>query len=181
MTPLTPEQSQMVEDNIGLAYSTAWKLLPQFPLEFDEILSLCFLGLCKAVKKFNPDKGFKFSTFAAKIMYYEVLTFVSPQTPKIKSLYLEEVFSSETNFNWEDLLGTYEVEDEIVCKVATEQIIAKLDSIEINEKYREIMRIHSQEPELSQEEIGQRVGCSPKVVWWAFKKSREKLKPIYTG
>ena len=176
--PLTPEQSQMVEDNIKLAYSTAWKLVPKFSLDFDEILSICLLSLCKSTQKFDPSRGFKFSTFAVNTMYYAVLAVLNPPKPQIKTMYLEDVFNSDNGQTWENVLGTYGIENEIVCQVAAEQIIASLDNIKMNETYKEIMRIHFREPELLQEEIGQMVGCSQKNVWWAFKKTREKLRPM---
>ena len=178
MTPLTPEQSQMVENNIKLAYHEAWKLVHKFPLDFEEILSICFITLCESVQKFDPSKGFKFSTYATKVMYYRVLATVNPQVPQIKCLYLEELLPLEDGQTWEDLLGTYDIEDEIVCEIAAKQIIAQLDKIKINEKYREIMKLHFYRPELMQDEIAGIVGCGIKTVHWALKTARDKLRPM---
>lgn len=68
---LTKEESKMVEENIGLAYDRADKLYKQYqyrltrvntPLE--DVKGEAILGLIRAVQKFDPSKGFKFSTYA---------------------------------------------------------------------------------------------------------------------
>ena len=57
----------IVEKNLGLAYS----MLRRFgssELDQDDLLSTAMLGLARAGDRFNPWKGFRFSTYACNVM-----------------------------------------------------------------------------------------------------------------
>lgn len=77
ITPLTPEQQQMVTDNIGLAYYMADKVMSRRPDIFkptrlgyyaDDVRSVAYIALCKAVTAFRPELGFAFSSYSCKCM-----------------------------------------------------------------------------------------------------------------
>lgn len=102
-------EEKLVTDNINLAYkvaSTYYKRLGGY-YEFDELVSLCFLGLVKASKLFNPDLDFQFSTYAYKAMENEIIRFVnktnsnpkpiSLSTELTENLELSETISDEFN------------------------------------------------------------------------------------
>lgn len=65
---LTPAQQQLVEDNHNLIYG----FLREYNLPQDEYYDLAAIGLCKAAKCFNKDKGSKFSCYAYLVMLTEV-------------------------------------------------------------------------------------------------------------
>lgn len=71
MTKLTEEQQQLVEENIGLAYDRASKLFDKyssynFGMEKDDYISSAMVGLCYAARSYNPNSGYKFSTYAVR-------------------------------------------------------------------------------------------------------------------
>ncbi len=103
---LTPEQQQLVADNLGLAQTTAAKvahavscrmsrfggskkLFEQF---FPDLAQEGYLGLCGASRLFDPSFGFKFSTYAfvaaknriqrAIVTLYSLRPGVAPTTKK---------------------------------------------------------------------------------------------------
>jgi RNA polymerase sigma factor (sigma-70 family) len=56
-------KEHFVRSNVGLVY----KIVQQFAgkgIETDDLVQEAFLGLLSAVEKFDPEKGFKFSTYA---------------------------------------------------------------------------------------------------------------------
>lgn len=60
-------REHIVEKNIGLVYSTISRLgLRQF--DEDDLLSDAMLGLTRAVDRFNPWKGYRFSTYACNVI-----------------------------------------------------------------------------------------------------------------
>jgi RNA polymerase sigma factor (sigma-70 family) len=61
LVPLTDEQRQMVADNLGLV---GWVLNRQGRSHDEDAYQAGVLGLIRAVQKFDPAKGFKFSTYA---------------------------------------------------------------------------------------------------------------------
>lgn len=65
MTPLTDTERQMVEDNLKLV---AWVINRQFSKHrtepWEDMHQDGVIGLCKAVRKFDPERGVKFSYFA---------------------------------------------------------------------------------------------------------------------
>jgi RNA polymerase sigma factor (sigma-70 family) len=68
---LTEEQKQLVEQNIPLAVMCAkklYKIYNSLKPDYEELLSEAKLGLCKAAVDFDPEKGFRFSTYAVWII-----------------------------------------------------------------------------------------------------------------
>jgi len=178
--PLTPEQSQMVEDNIKLAYFALHKYRKQFThLDPEEILSTCFLGLIKAVISYDPNRGeATFSTYAMQVMYRTVIVELI-RGKKIEPVYLEDIASNNDDAFWQEVIGCDDsLEDEIICKILGEQIITALDGIKMGKTYKEIIRTHYREPDLTQMEIVERVGCRQKTVSLAYGEARKKLKPM---
>lgn len=74
---LISERSSLAADNILLAFSMAKKWRYKFStLTEDERKSGCLEGLCKAAKKYKPESGFAFSTYATTAMYTTLLSMV---------------------------------------------------------------------------------------------------------
>lgn len=71
---MTPEQLRLVEDNIplvGYIVGKHYRNAPQLG-EFDDIIQIGSIGLCKAAETYRPDKGFKFSTYAGRCIRNEI-------------------------------------------------------------------------------------------------------------
>lgn len=71
--PLTPEQSQMVADNLGLAYMVANKAAAR-GWDREEATQEASIGLTKAVRSFDPARGVKFSTYAVPVIQNHMTT-----------------------------------------------------------------------------------------------------------
>ena len=71
MKRLDDKARKLAEDNINLCYTYAreyakghQRAMRYFRWSMDDLKSIIFVGLCKAARDFDPEKGFKFSTIA---------------------------------------------------------------------------------------------------------------------
>lgn len=65
---LNEEQRRLAEENHNLIYG----YLQKRGLDVDEYYDICAIGLCKAVKAFDPTQGKKLATLAYRVMDNEV-------------------------------------------------------------------------------------------------------------
>jgi len=59
---------QLVVDNINLARAFAKRFAIRTRRDYDEMEAVAFVGLVKACRRFNPDAGFKVSTYLSRII-----------------------------------------------------------------------------------------------------------------
>jgi RNA polymerase sporulation-specific sigma factor len=78
------ERDQMVEDNLPLVNTIASKYVKaNSKREFDDIFQIGCMGLVKAVDKFDSSKGFKFSTYAYRLIEGEIINNVNRKEEKL--------------------------------------------------------------------------------------------------
>lgn len=77
---LTPEQQKMATDNINLARREAWRIQRTTGIEYSVLEGAAFLGLCKAVHRYDPESGYKFSSLATPTIRGELLHWVRDRT-----------------------------------------------------------------------------------------------------
>lgn len=71
---LPPDKGELVIGNLGLAGSVAKRFLhrgKQYGLEYDDLFQIAAIGLIKAAKTWDPERG-KFSTHAVTVMQNEI-------------------------------------------------------------------------------------------------------------
>lgn len=69
---LTDEQKKLAGDNINLVYSTIAKYLGKTLVQYEDIVSNGYLGLCMAAATYDDSRGIAFSTFATKCIFNEI-------------------------------------------------------------------------------------------------------------
>ena len=120
---MTKEQQKLVESNIKLAYKFATQYKNSYTCEFDDLVQIASVGLCKAAITYDPSKNYKFSTYAYVIMRNEMLQL--KRKKRIEDNYSvlsldSESYSDTTNdteFSLSDVLPSeINVEDQIVSK-----------------------------------------------------------------
>lgn len=65
------ERDRFINDNIGLVHSCATKFKGR-GIEYEDLFSAGCIGLIKAYDRFDPDRGFKFSTYAVPLILGEI-------------------------------------------------------------------------------------------------------------
>lgn len=75
---LTKVQADKAAENLNLARREAWRFHRRCDgkLAYDDLEAVAFIGLMKACHKFEPDLGWKFSTYAVPKIRGELLHFV---------------------------------------------------------------------------------------------------------
>lgn len=68
---------KMVKHNIRLVYKIANKMIAPVPIE--ELVQDGIIGLIKSLRKFDPEKGFRISTYATNYIRWEMLRSVEKQ------------------------------------------------------------------------------------------------------
>lgn len=179
MDKLTAEQCQMVEDNLGLAYFVANKLIKTIDVEYEELLATCFEGLVKASKGFNADRGIKFSTYAVQAIRFWVLKQFVYNKPMPQIVYLEDLKTKKgIKHNWEELFSdNTDLTDLLDPNILTDQMINLIEnSKQLTLMQKEVLLMFCHDQDLTQMEVADRVGCSQKHVFYIKKVARQKLK-----
>lgn len=126
---LNREQQAMVEANMPLVGFTINKYLKSADMDYDDMTSVGYIGLCKAVAKYRPESGHKFSTYAAMTIVRCIQRDMMPMKRKKRGfgyvtisydMVLEEAEDGRAR---ESMLG-YEPDfsDEIIEKVMFEPV-----------------------------------------------------------
>lgn len=127
------DEKKLVEDNMRLAYKLAYDYYKKLGgyIELEELQSICFLALTKAVKSFDKERKNAFSTFAYKVMENEILAYYKVnkkhQYISINQQIGEDICLEDTLQSDEDL------ENNIEKKLQIQQLyefIGELDNIE---------------------------------------------------
>lgn len=166
---LTPEQKQMVEDNIDLAQKMAVWFSRRFPTDKEEYLSICYLALSRAASAFVPNKG-DFRRYASTCMFGEMRNAVYPSKLELKTEYLEDLIPDS---GWQEKLGISEFEDELVYKILQEQLLTQIGN-KFKKKSKDIFYAHYANPDATQCELGKITGCSHQNV----RQVKDRLKRL---
>ena len=61
---LNAEQQALVEANLMLVPFTINRFLRSMSIEYEDMVSIGYIALCRAAWRYNPDRGYKFSSYA---------------------------------------------------------------------------------------------------------------------
>lgn len=87
---------------MGLAWYTAG--ISSVPLELEEKISLCYLGLVLAAGSFDPDRGIRFATFAVPVMQNKILQGLKREKKHFGVISLEQPAGKENGGTLADLV-----------------------------------------------------------------------------
>lgn len=63
---------KMTEEHAGLVKSVAMRLSHVYGEDMDDLIQIGYIGLIKAVRRFEPERGLKFSTYAVPVIAGEI-------------------------------------------------------------------------------------------------------------
>lgn len=76
----TSAKNKIIEHNFGLVKLTLESYFFYQKEEWNDLFQVGCIGLIKAIDEFNPDLNFKFSTFAVKVMKFEIHSYLYKNT-----------------------------------------------------------------------------------------------------
>jgi RNA polymerase sigma factor (sigma-70 family) len=134
----------------------------------DDLGQLCWLGVMKAAKGFDPAYGASFATYAASKMYGTVSHWVSGQVrgkrtlPEGSRLFSGDAVNDEGKSNWNWIPGSATTDtnpgDAETIREAVDKVLRRLP-----ERYRRVVEMRwglAGESELTLEETGDRLGVT---------------------
>lgn len=68
---MNESRDRLIEENLGLVHACCHKMTGR-GIEYDDLYGAGCLGLCKAAKGFDPDRGLRFSTYAVPVILGEI-------------------------------------------------------------------------------------------------------------
>lgn len=151
--------------------------------DMEDLLSVGSIGLIKAVSTFNPDKGSRLATYAAKCVENEILMLFRAGKKFSKEVSIYEPIGTDKDGETVSLLDVLVTDG----KEALDQIILKQDMIQLYEAFREQLNDTEKTvvrmryglfgtKEYTQREIADEIGISRSYVSRIEKKAIEKLR-----
>ena len=160
----TNDRNVMVEQNIHLVRYVIHKYMPSAILDDDAYQEGC-IALIEAVKEFNPELGFKFSTFATKKiintikMYYRSLR-AKKRCASLYAISLDELINPDEgkDLNRGDLLhDDVDIEEYSINLLALSEITTHIDRLPVQQ--RKVFVLYYKH-DLTQLQIAKQLGIS---------------------
>lgn len=171
----------LIERNLRLVAHIAKKY--QNPEEDNEdLISIGTIGLIKAVTTFNPDKGSRLATYAARCIENELLMMLRSRKKTSREVSLYEPIGNDSEGNEIHLLDLLESHDPDIV----EQMTLNENSKKLYEYFQSVLSDREQmivcmryglfgQPEYTQKDIAAKLGISRSYVSRIEKKALEKL------
>lgn len=178
-------RERLIEHNLRLVAHIV-KKYQNVDEELDDLLSIGSIGLIKAVNTYDAGKG-RFATYACRCIDNELLMMLRSRKKKEREVSLYEPIGQDKEGNEIRLLDICEhsqvdVVESMDLDRNVRQMLALVDRV-LTKREREIV-IHRYglygEREMTQSEIGERLGISRSYVSRIEKKALDKLKKGFT-
>ena len=174
----------LVEHNLRLVAHIA-KKYQNVDEDMEDLISIGTIGLIKAIDSFDAGKG-KLSTYASRCIDNELLMLLRAKKKTSREVSLYDPIGTDREGNEINLLDIIEQEQvDVIDRMEVEERLGRLSGLireRLSERERAIIMLRSglsSEHEITQREIGRRLGISRSYVSRIEKKALEKLKEGY--
>lgn len=83
-TPSTQIRNRLVNMNLGLVRREAHRFKDQSTETLEDLVQVGSIGLIRAIERFDPKRGYAFSTFATPYIRGEIQHYLRDKTPQVK-------------------------------------------------------------------------------------------------
>lgn len=169
---MTTEAEKLVVDNLKIAYYTANKYYLKYNVEFDDAVSISYIGLIKAAQHFDALRSIKFSTYAVKCILTEFRKELRKQSKRVDTVSFDALVSEDSDLTFADLFP-----DKNNYYITTEyrEILQKcLNSLTDREK--EIVMNYINNSDLKQSELANKFKISRQRVSIIINKFRDSYR-----
>lgn len=171
----------LIEHNLRLVAHIAKKYYHSGTSQ-DDLMSLGTIGLIKAVDSFQPEKGIRFATYAARCLHNEILMYFRSQKKLTQEVSLSETIDTDHDGNpmtFSDVISTEDtIAEDVDLKIRSEQVRFLIRTL-LDDRERQILvlryGLHQGKP-LTQREIAEKLGISRSYVSRIEKSAMEKIK-----
>ena len=173
-------KSELIEHNLRLVMYIA-KRFENKKLDMQDLVSVGYIGLIKAVDSYKPDKNIKLATYASRCIENEILMYLRKANKSINDLSLDDTLSSDDEGNnltlGEIIPDSKIVYEEIELKDQKSYLIQSISKLNDREKLIMSMRYGlNGHKELTQKEVADYMNISQSYISRLEKKILHKLK-----
>ncbi|MFY9505020.1 MAG: RNA polymerase sporulation sigma factor SigK, partial [Dethiobacteria bacterium] len=149
--------------------------------EKEDLLSIGSIGLIKAVNTFNPSRGTRLATYAARCIENEILMFLRATSKKKNEISLQEPIGVDKEGNEITLIEVISSDDtifeEVEMRLLQEKLLKMLQNLKDREKKVLTMRFGlAEERRYTQKQVAAALGISRSYVSRIEKKVLQKLE-----
>lgn len=176
MPELNTAQQMLVEENLDLAPYMAHRMKTKCPMEFEDLLALCYYGLSKAAGTFKEGQNAKFSTWACNTIRFEILHEMKHfRRHNVDTVFFEDF---RGDINWQDITdnGQSRFDEQIIARVSIEQASKTLTKNE-----RIILDYMVEYTNPNQKQIEKETGIAQPHVSRYIKTVKQKLQAQLAG
>ncbi|MCI9315591.1 MAG: RNA polymerase sporulation sigma factor SigK [Lachnospiraceae bacterium] len=177
-------KEMLIERNLRLVAHIA-KKYQNVDEEMEDMISIGTIGLIKAIDSFDAGKG-KLSTYASRCIDNELLMFLRAKKKTSREVSLYEPIGTDREGNEINLLDIIEQDQvDVVDRMEAEDKLSRLSGLihdKLNDREREIITLRyglTDEYEVTQREIGRKLGISRSYVSRIEKRALEKLRDAF--
>ena len=149
----------------------------------EELISVGTMGLMKAVSTFDPSKGNRLATYAARCIENELLMLFRFRKKSARDISLQETIGTDNEGNEICLMDIIQSKDEDIVEQMHKQYqlkeMGKLYQEVLNAREKQIISMRyglSGAPPFTQNEVGRKLGISRSYVSRIEKRALEKLR-----
>lgn len=118
-------KNELIEHNLRLVAHIIKKYYSN-NVQQDDLISIGTIGLIKAVNTFNPDKGTRLATYAARCIENEILMQFRAQKKTSQDISVNEPIDTDSDGNPLTLMDIISTEDEIIDDIYKISMLKKL-------------------------------------------------------
>lgn len=181
---LTNEQRELAEKNMHLCQWYVHKrakhrLDIKFArVDLDEMMSIAYYALCKAVRHYDPQKGIKFSAYAVRAFdneFNEMVrkTYSKKHKPYYESDSLDRMFSDDGLDIGEVTESGEPTPEELICSMEGCKCIVETIKRVASEKQKSAIQMYYQG--MKQPEIARRIGISQSGVSRCLREAKNEV------
>ena len=120
-------KNELIEHNLRLVAHIIKKYYSS-SVQQDDLISVGTIGLIKAINTFDPDKGTRLATYAARCIENEILMQVRAQKKTAQDISVNEPIDTDSEGNPLTLMDIISTEDEIVEDIYKITMLKKLST-----------------------------------------------------
>ena len=168
---MTEKEIKLVEENIPLAVYIAKRWAKRTGMDMDDAVSAAEYGLVKAAIGFDYDRGFRFSTYATRIMENEIRMELRKRSRRSGDIHFEDPIEGTDGLMLKDMIADPRDCFELSDSVAD---LTKRSGL-LTERERTAVMIRIEHPEKSQAECGRMMGISQSLFSRRLIDARRKM------
>ncbi len=158
----------LITDNIPFAYYMA-NTFKNSAVEIEDLHSVALIGLVKAAKQWDPKRGAKFTTYAGIVIKYEILQLLRKENKRLSHIACSLQDETVEGLTLGDMIpDTKRFEDSSISKISLGEQLYRLSDTD-----KKVWRMRARE--MTQREIGVRLGVSQVGVSRSLKRIRKKV------